>query len=56
MVSDEVKAYLSDIGRKGGLKGGSKGGSVRCRKGLACLSPARRREIALKGVYARRKK
>lgn len=56
MVSDEVKAYLAIIGRKGGLKGGSKGGSVCCRKGLACLSSAKRREIAMKGVLARRKK
>lgn len=53
MVSDEVKAYLSMIGRKGGKVGGKATG---VRKGLAALSPARRREIARLGGKASRKK
>ena len=48
MVPDEVKAYLASIGRKGG--------KVKTRKGLACLSVARRREIARQGGKASRKK
>lgn len=53
MVSDEVKAYLSDIGRKGGKKGGKASG---VKKGLASLPLARRREIARLGGKASRKK
>lgn len=52
MVSDEVHLYLSAIGRKGGCRGGR----AKVRKGLALLSASRRREIALKGVQARRAK
>lgn len=48
MLSDAVKDYLSAIGRKGG--------KVKVRKGLACLSAAKRREIARLGGKASRKK
>lgn len=50
------KWYLSGIGRKGGLLGGSKGGRARVPKGIAKLSPERRREIALLGVEARKRR
>lgn len=48
MVSDEVKAYLAGIGRKGG--------KVKTKNGLACLSLARMCEIARQGGKASRKK
>lgn len=53
MVSDSVRAYLSEIGRKGGQKGGKASG---VKKGLAALPLARRREIARLGGLASRKK
>lgn len=49
MVPDDVRSYLAQIGRKGGKVSG-------IRKGLAALPLSKRREIARKGVEARRKK
>lgn len=43
---EKGKMSVQMAGRLGGLR--------KCRKGLACLSLERRREIALKGVAARR--
>lgn len=44
-----VSAYMAEIGRRGGKKNGKP-------KGLATLSVAKKRAIALAGVAARRKK
>lgn len=52
-VPADMRRYLQRMGREGGRIGGAKGGRARVRKGIACLSPERRREIAMLGVAAR---
>jgi hypothetical protein len=51
--TDPVKAYLAQIGRKGGEAGKGRKGFA---KGLSKVTPERRREIAALGVAARRAK
>ena len=51
-VPREVSEYMSKIGKKGGKKGGKVAGKP---KGLAALSPERRKEIASKGGAAKAK-
>ena len=47
-VPVQVSRYMEEIGRKGG--------QAKVPKGVAALSPERRKEIAAKGVEARRRK
>jgi hypothetical protein len=48
-VPNQVREYLSSLGKKGGKRGGPKGGKARAAK----LTPERRSEIAKKAAAAR---